>query len=492
MEENKNIPENEKKKVVFSQNPIKPVEERPGREVKIDEGEKKSIMSQETIPSGDDKTAEKPKKKRRWWLWIITVVAISILAYFGYSAFAAAKRIITNNSGDGSPFLRFMNVEPQRLKGEGDGRINILLLGIGGPGHDGADLTDTMMVVSVDPVNKTVAMLSIPRDLWVDVPGSGSESRINAVHAYGEQNKKKYGDGPTLSKEVVSQILDLPIHYYCRMDFEGFKKLVDEVGGIDVNVEKDIVDPYYPDDRPGRNGEITYKVKAGMQHMDGSAALKYARSRYTTSDFDRAKRQQVIIKALKEKALSAGVMANPAKLSGIINIVGDHFRTDMQLWEMQRFLELMKDVNTNEIAHRVLDNSAEGLLKDGEMNGAYVLLPRSGNYKEIQALAHSIFTEPYIIKENARIQIQYAAKKSAQAKGLSDKLKEFGYNVASVVAASTGDYPESMIIDYTKGQKPYTLELLKNRIQSAKVRTDNNPPSDIDIVIVVGDNFKDI
>lgn len=477
--------ENDRKKVIPSAKPFKVIKERPSTEVIISESETL------TDPSIEDEEI-KPKKKRRWWLWIIIIIILGGLSYFGYQAYAVAKKIITANNSGGSPFFKFGQDEQKKLQGEGDGRINILVLGIGGPGHDGADLTDTMMVVSVDPINKTVAMLSIPRDLWVKIPNNG-ESKINAVHAYGEQNKKKFTDGPTITKEVVSKMLDLPIHYYARMDFEGFKKLIDEVGGIDINVEKDIVDPYYPDDRTGKN--ITYRVKAGPQHMDGAAALKYARSRYTTSDFDRAKRQQAIIQALKEKSLSAGVMANPAKLSAIMNIIGDHFRTDMQLWEIERFMDLMKDVNTQEIAHRVLDNSTDGLLKDSNINGAYVLLPRVGNfnYSEIQALAHSIFMEPYILKEKARIEIQYPSKKSAEAKAAEARLKEFGYNVVSVVQAPAGSYPATEIFDYSNGGKPYTLELLKNRFKDAKMLSDNTSSrSDVDIVISLGDNFKEI
>ena len=482
------------KEIIPSEKPFKVVNKKPSTEVRIAEGEAETEAKLKLEEKGPNVVMDKPKKKRKWWLWIIVIIVLGILSYFGYQAYAVAKKIVTANNSGGSPFFKFGQEEQKKLNGEGDGRINILVLGIGGPGHDGADLTDTMIVVSVDPINKTVAMLSLPRDFWVKIPGNG-ESKINAVHAYGEQNPKKFSDGPTISKEVVSKILDLPIHYYVRMDFEGFKKLIDEVGGLDVNVEKDIVDPYYPDDRPGKFGNITYKVNAGPQHMDGSAALKYARSRYTTSDFDRAKRQQIIIQALKEKALSAGIMANPAKLSAIMNIVGDHFRTDMQLWEMERFMQLMKDVNTQEIAHRVLDNSAEGLLKENNMNGAYVLLPKAGtyNYSEIQALAHSIFTEPYILKEKARIEIQYPPKKSAQAKQVESRLKEFGYNIIANVVAPPGEYTETMIIDYSKGGKPYTVELLKNRFKDAKMLSDNNASrSDVDIVIVIGDNYKEI
>jgi len=456
-----------------------PINRSPAREVRI---------SEDDINQG-----AKPKKKRRWWLWIVAVLVLGILSYFGYNAYAVAKRIITNNNSGGSPFLKFLDdMDATQLRGEGDGRINILLLGIAGEGHDGPDLSDTIMVVSVDPINKNIAMLSIPRDLYVDIPGNG-ESKINSVHAYGEQNKEEFEDGPTLAKETISEILDLPIHYYFRMDFEGFEKLIDELGGIDVNVEESIYDPYYPDDRPNRYGTITYRISEGQHHMDGLEALRYARSRYTTSDFDRAKRQQIILKAVKEKALSIGILANPAKLSAIMNIIGDHFRTDMQIAEMQRFIELIRDVDTNTIAHKVLDNTEEGLLYDSRVNGAYVLLPRGGNFKEIQALAHSIFIEPYIKKENARIEIQNGTGRVGAATEFSERLKEFGYNIVNIKNAPPGDYTETLIIDYTNGGKPYTIQLLSNRVSFAKLLSDSNPPPDsAEIVIILGDNYKNI
>lgn len=468
------------KKIVPSESPIKKM---PSREVKVVEGQKDEPK----------KSDEKPNKKRRkWWIWLIVIMILGVIAYFGYGAYAVAKKIITDNRGGGSPFLRFFgDMSADKLKGEGDGRINILLLGIPGAGHNGMDLSDTVMVVSIDPVNKNVAMLSLPRDLYVPIPGNG-ETKINAAHAYGEQDPDRFGDGPSLAKETVSEILDLPIHYYFRMDFEGFEKLVDEIGGIEVYVEEPIVDPFYPDDRAGYSGNITYRISVGQHHMDGNDALKYARSRYTTSDFDRAKRQQIILKAIKERALSIGILTNPAKISGIMNIIGDHFRTDMQLWEMQRFAELMRDVDTEIIVHKVLDNTAEGLLYASNKGGAYVLLPRGNNWDKVQALAHTIFVEPYIKKENARIEVQNGTSTVGLGNQLAEKLREFGYNVTRVTNAAPGDYPETLIIDYTGGEKPYTLQLLKNRLSYAKVLGDGNPPSDdVDIIVVVGDNYQD-
>src|SRR4030042_4496659 len=177
-----------------------------------------------------DQLKNRPRKKI---LKIIGIVLVVIILGFGAwmasGLIGAFSKIFTENKGEGSPFLSFLgDVKAEQLKGEGDGRINILLVGMGGTGHPGGDLTDTIIIASIDPKNKDMAMLSLPRDLLADIPGNG-QTRLNAAYHYGEEMKRsgrtldgKEVNGPELSKITIGEIVDLPIHYYIAMDFEGF------------------------------------------------------------------------------------------------------------------------------------------------------------------------------------------------------------------------------------------------------------------------------
>ncbi len=433
----------------------------------------------------------KPNKKRYWKFIIIGVVAviIGLGAWFGVSAWKALAQIITKNSSKSAPFLNFLgDVKPSQLQGEGDGRINILLLGYGGKDHPGGLLTDTIMVASIDPVNKKMALLSIPRDLYVNIPDAGY-SKINYAHAYGEEYQKDNGGGPAVSKEVVSQILDLPIHYYISADFSGFTKFIDELGGVDVNVETDLYDPYYP-----ASNMIDYdpfEIFAGAQHLDGENALKYARSRETTSDFDRARRQQQVMVGAKDKALSLGVLTNPVKVTELLQIIGDHVRTDMQTWEMEKLASLLKDVDTSNIVTKVLDNSASGLLDSDVIEGGYYLVPAAGvgNYSQIQKLAHSIFTDPYIQKENAKIEVLNGTGISGKAQEVADTLTGYGYNVIGVDSNSE-TVEKTTIDDCANNQKPFTFKYLTDRFSAQTNSTCVNNSYGADIIVIVGKDYK--
>jgi LCP family protein required for cell wall assembly len=176
------------------------------------------------------------------------------------------------------------------LAGESDDRINVLLLGMGGLGHDGPYLTDTIIMASIRPSTKQVAMISIPRDLWVSIAGHGS-SKINHANSYGETERHDWGGAYTA--QVIKDNFGIDIHYYLRVDFAAFEEIVDEVGGIRVNVERGFTDPEYP---TNDYGVQMVSFAKGVQTMSGSRALIYARSRHGNngegSDFARAKRQQ--------------------------------------------------------------------------------------------------------------------------------------------------------------------------------------------------------
>jgi LCP family protein required for cell wall assembly len=418
----------------------------------------------------------------------VALVVVFVL-FLGVKALLATNRIIARNNSGSAPALAG-DIDPTKLRGEGDGRINILLLGIGGPGHQGSDLSDTVMVVSIDPRTKDVAMLGIPRDLYVPIPGYGS-AKINAAHAYGEQHKSS-GGGPALAKKTVEQLLDLPIHYYARVDFSGFKKAVDAVGGVDLTVDKAIYDPYFPADRG--DGYKPFSVKAGYQHMKGDLALQFVRSRYTTSDFDRASRQQKVMLALRDKTLSVGTLTNPAKISGLIDAIGNHARTDLQLHEIKKLAEIAKDIDASKVINKVLDTSSDGLLVNSTIGGGYVEVPKAGlnNFSEIRQFVHSIFVDNYLKEEGATIEVQNGTSRPNLAANVSKLLKGYGYNVERALSADNQNYPSTIIYDYTDGKKPYTIRYLENRF-NVKARK-ANPPNDgtptSNIKIILGSDYR--
>lgn len=419
----------------------------------------------------------------------LTLLIVAGLITFGVHAVMASRHIVTKNSTGGAPALTG-EIDPTKLKGEGDGRINVLLLGTGGNNHDGGNLSDTMMVASIDPVNKTVAMLSIPRDLYVKIPGYGY-NKINAANSFG---------GPELAKQVVSGVLDLPIHYYVQVDFSGFKQAVDAVGGVDIANATKLYDPEYPCDN--EKGYCTFSLPVGQYHMDGNLALKFARCRHGQcgNDFGRAARQQQLMAALRQKSLQASTLTNPVKMSGLIDSVGDHVRTDFQPKEMQKMATIVKDIDMTKAVNKVLDNSDTGLLVDG--SGKYagagsILLPKAGdfNYGDIQELAHSIFTDGYLQKEAAAVQIQNGTTQSGLAAAVSKQLTAYGYHITDAITAPEQTHTTSQIIDYSDGKKPFTVKYLEARFHTKAVKQTRpvdtaGQPTGPDVVIIVGSDYR--
>ncbi len=440
------------------------------------------------VPKWESRPHPKPSKfklSKKKAASIVAIAFVGVIGFFGFKAIMASQRIVTKNSTGGAPVLNG-DIDPTKLKGEGDGRINILMLGIGGAGHDGGTLSDTIMVASIDPRNKTVAMLSIPRDLYVKIPKNGY-SKINSANSYG---------GPDLTKEVVSEVIDLPIHYYVQADFSGFKQAVDAVGGVDVNNETKLVDTSYPCDN--NRGFCPFVLPAGQQHLDGKTALKYARCRHGScgNDFGRADRQQELLVALREKALQASTLTNPVKVAKLIDSVGDHVRTDMQPAEIEKLTVLIKDIDTSKAAVKVLSNAPDGLLVDGstKFSGAgYILIPRAGafDYTEIQELAHSIFIDSYLKEENALVEVSSVS--SVMTQSILKQLKVYNYNAVASTTPAVGA-SKTRVIDYTGGKKPYTVQYLERRFrvkaERATRESADSQQSQPDVAIIAGSDYK--
>ncbi len=232
------------------------------------------------------------------------------------------------------------------------GRVNILLLGVDQRACEdtgGAWRTDTMILASLDPRTKTASLLSFPRDLWVEIPTVGP-NRLNAAHFFGDAYDYP-GGGPALAKHTIQNNFAVAVHYYIRINFDGFRQVVDALGGIDIEVQEPIWDDHYPTDDCRYQ---TVQFDEGQYHMGGDQALKYARSRHYTSDFDRARRQQQVLFAIYEKATSIQVIPRLPKLW---TSKDEAIQTDLSLIDAMKLARLGIQINPDNIRHGVIDES---------------------------------------------------------------------------------------------------------------------------------------
>jgi len=434
------------------------------------------------VPPAPRLPAKRSKGKKIFWL-ILLAVAIGV-TWYGVSLARSALKIFASPSENASPVLKFLGqtVDPNQLQGEGDDRINVLLAGIGGAGHDGPELTDTIEVASIEPTEHKINLISIPRDLQVTVAGSGT-MKINAVQAYAEQAKP--GNGPVVMKQVVSQVLDMPIHYYVKVDFSGFKQFVDRIGGVDVNVKTVIDDPLYPSDVS--DGYNPFYLAAGQTHMNGDTALKFARSRETTSDFSRAARQQQIMVAIRDKLLAQNTLANPKELTDLLTILGNHVKTDFAATDIQHLAGILKDVDSTNISTKVLDNSTDSPLVSSN-EGAYYLVPKSGNFRELQRVVHAFLPDPYLTKEAPTVSVINATGKPLETDELKLDLEALGYTVNSATAATTPSKTSS-VVDHTNGKKPFTVKFLSQRFSVTASTAAAAANDQADVTVTVGSGY---
>ncbi len=339
---------------------------------------------------------------------IIPIIILLLIVFFiGKNALRIANFV---------PFLYELTFKKDiKVKTENK-RLNILLLGVGGENHEGPNLTDTIIIASISPKNDKVTLISLPRDFWV----TDLKAKINTAYVYGE--KKREGGGITLVQAVIKKITNLPIDYTLKIDFSGFVNAVDLLGGIDVDVEKAFDDYEYPidgkendpcghkEEELGALATVSSQLEAfpcryehihfdkGVQHMDGSTALKFVRSRHAKgdegTDFARSKRQEKIIKACKDRAFSLQMFLNPGKFLDLYDVLKESIDTNIKEDEFDDFIRLMQNFSKAEIKSIAIDTGDSkteraGLLINPEITKEYnfewVVIPRtgSGNYEEI-------------------------------------------------------------------------------------------------------------
>lgn len=416
-----------------------------------------------------------------------------------------AKIIVTEHhlfrGGGGAPALA-ANVDINQLKGEGDGRVNILLLGIGGPGHSGPDLTDTIIIASIDPVNDKVDLLSIPRDLWVKIPGNGYQ-KINAAYSDGKSESRaktlagKERDGLNLLDQTIEPVIGIPIHYHVVVDFKAFQQVVNSIGGVDANVSEELSanENFWIE---GTNQHYQLYVPAGQQHFDGTKALYFARERHNDSDFVRAQRQRLLLTAIKQKVFSLGTFSNPVKISNLLNSVGDNVYSDFTLNDMTRLYQIIQKVPASKIASVDLVTPPHNFLTTGNMNGLSVVEPRAGlfNYSAITDYIRNTLRDGFLAKENAKLAVYNATDRVGLAGSEAAVLKSYGYKVTTVGnTASVTDPAQTTVIDLTNGEDKYTRHYLERRFgTSATTRIPSSagitPPAGTNFVIILGNDVN--
>jgi LCP family protein required for cell wall assembly len=270
----------------------------------------------------------------------------------------------------------------------GSSRFTVLVMGLDRrPGERGlAYRTDTMMLVSLNPETNELGILSIPRDLYFDVPGYSVPQRVNSAMVLGELEQVNYG--PTLAMQTVQYNLGMRVHNYIVVDFQAVIEIIDILGGLDINVPYDIVDYEYPDMNYGYDPLI---LRAGLQHMNGQTALKFARTRHGDNDFERARRQQMVIYALRDHILDGNllpqlIVQSPTLLASL----EENVYTDLQLDQMIQLALFLKDISQENIRTGVIDSNY--IVPWMTSEGASVLVPRRAQLSE---LLTSVFGADY-------------------------------------------------------------------------------------------------
>lgn len=436
---------------------------------------------------------KKPKQKKSWGKRIAKtfglLLLVSVLALGGRFAYNIAKATGSNN-----PFAVLGALQRAPLKND-NGRVNVLVAGNSADdtGHGGANLTDSIMILSMDTKKKTAMMLSIPRDMWVEVPGNG-HSKINAAYTYG---------GMDTLKSVIEDNLDVPIHYTVLVNYTAFKDLVDAVGGITITIDssdkRGIFDSSL--DWTSRTCCALAKYPNGPVTLNGKQALNLARARgegygsygFPQADFTRTEHQRQMLLAIRAKVMKSSTLANPVKVVSIMEAIGDNVTTDIKTNEIQSMFSYAKEIDASKIDSYNINTLAgddKTMLQSYNADGQSALIPTAGidDYSEIAAQIQKLFTATPVTKEAAKVVVLNGTDAVGLAKQQSAKLTESGMNVVSQGNATVQQ--TTTIVDMSSGKKPNTLADLKKRY-TATVQADATLSAtypNTDFIVVLGQN----
>ncbi len=423
-----------------------------------------------------------PRRKFPYFFWTILIVFFIVFGVLFAKAYNVSSKVFKSRT---SFFKRVTNVlihgGSAQLVGESDDRINILLLGYGGEGHDGTYLTDTIIVASIKPSSHEIVLTSIPRDyLW-----ESGDAKINFAYA---NAIAKYKDSDKAAQEAmtaVESVTGLTIPYYATIDFKGFEEAINKVGGVDVNVERTFTDSQYPDEAFGYLAPITFN--AGQQHMNGTKALQFARSRHgdngEDSDFARSKRQSLIISAFKAKVESLNLLSNTSKLNGLVDILADHAHTNLDPNEILHLASIAKDdqatINSKSLA---VDDSFICQTVDPTLG--YIIKPCDGvTDQQVRNFFINSLGDGAVQSEKAEIIMENAGTDDTLFLQTKNELQSMGMTV--YVVAYKG-LPIQRSVLYQVNDKPATIRYLEKKLGVKAQPKPAQMTAKADLVLIIG------
>ena len=363
-------------------------------------------------------------------------------------------------------------------------QVNVLVMGADYQKGKGHWRTDSLVVITIDPVKQTIRMMSIPRDLWVYIPGYGHE-RINTADFLGERTDVNNGRAD-LIRQTIELNFGIPIHYYVRINYDAFEKIINTLGGVSIQVDC-LLDETFRDSR-SPTGWSHFSIEPGIHHMDGYTALVFARLRKTTSDFDRSRRQQAIMKGAWQGALAADVIRDGPRLYGILK---DSVETDLDLQDMLALGYVAVRINPSSIRSYFVDRSM--VQSWTTPAGAAVLLPVPERIEEAvkDMFSDRTATEEIVEDERARVKVLDGIGNPDVADLLASQLRWKGLKVVRVESADRDDYAQSEIVDYGTYEKKQSLEFLCTAlgVAPAAVKKVSDPNSTVDFLVILGGNY---